>query len=159
MSRAFVKEQDVIPEEVIERPISGNPNVVTARGMRLIDSEIETARRTLAQGQGEGDKLAAARAARDLRYWMQRRSTAQLVEPPPQPQAVGFATQVTILRDDGRQQVFSLVGEDEADPTQGFISYVSPMARSLSGKALGDFAVVPGGEAEIVKLEPVGPEG
>ena len=159
MSRAFVKEQDVIPEEVIERAVSTTPNVVTARGMRMIDAEIETARRNLAQGQADADKLAIARASRDLRYWMQRRSTAQLVDPPLQPETVGFATRVTILRDDGREQVFSLVGEDETDPSQGFISYASPMARALVGKSVGDYADVPGGEAEIVKLEPVSPEG
>jgi transcription elongation GreA/GreB family factor len=51
------------------------------------------------------------------------------------------------------------VGEDETDPAEGFISYTSPMARALVGKSLGDFADVPGGEAEIVKLEPIGPEG
>jgi transcription elongation GreA/GreB family factor len=134
MSRAFVKEQDDVPEELVERTISNSPNVVTARGMKLIDAEIEGLRRILAQGQHDADKSAIARASRDLRYWMQRRSTAQLVDPPAHPDAVAFATRVTILRDDGRKQVFSLVGEDETDPASGFIAYTSPMARALVGK-------------------------
>ncbi len=158
MSRAFVKEQDDIPEELVERTVSASPNVVTARGLKLVDAEIEMLRRMLARGQNEADKAAIARASRDLRYWMQRRSTAQLVDPPVDPEAVAFATRVTILRDDGRKQVFSLVGEDETDPAKGFISYNSPMARALVGKSAGDFADVPGGEAEIVKLEAISPE-
>lgn len=159
MSRAFVKEQDDVPEELIERPVSASPNIVTARGLKMIDAEVEALRRVLAQGEHDADKAAIARASRDLRYWMHRRSSAQLVDPPGWPAIVGFATEVTILRDDGRKQVFSIVGEDETDPAKGFISFTSPMARALAGKAIGDVAEIPGGEAEIIKLEPVSPEG
>lgn len=155
MSRAFVKEQDDVPEELQERPVSANPNVVTARGLKLIDAEIETARKSLAQGQGAGDKAMIARASRDLRYWTQRRSTAQLVEPPQEPDAVGFATRVTILRNDGRRQVFSIVGEDESDPPNGYLAYTSPLARALIGRGEADVVDVPGGEAEIMKIEPL----
>lgn len=155
MSRAFVKEQDDVPEALPERPVSAAPNVVTARGLRLIDEQIEASRKLLAQGQHEQDKSAIARASRDLRYWMQRRSTAQLVEAPARPETVSFATRVTLLRDDGRKHVFSIVGEDEADPPKGFIAYTTPLARALIGKGQGDVADVPGGEVEIVKVEPV----
>ena len=64
MSRAFVKEQDDKPEELAERPVSPNPNVVTVRGLRLIDAEIDEARRLLANGQRNADKAAIARASR-----------------------------------------------------------------------------------------------
>lgn len=154
MSRAFVKEQDDVPEELQERLISPNPNVVTQRGLKLIDAEIETARRALALGQGASDKAMIARASRDLRYWTQRRSTAQLVDPPQSPDAVGFATRVTILRNDGRRQVYAIVGEDESDPSQGYLAYTSPLARALIGRAEADVVDVPGGEAEIMKIEP-----
>ena len=159
MSRAFVKEQDDAPEHLTERPVSANPNLVTPRGLKLIEAEIESLRRVLAQAQAQADKAAIARASRDLRYWMQRRASAQLVEPPTQPLKAGFAVKVGILRDDGRRQVLSIVGEDEADPAKGTIAYTSPMARALMGKAIGEVADVPGGEAEIVSLEAVGPEG
>jgi transcription elongation GreA/GreB family factor len=159
MSRAFVKEQDDLPEALPERPVSANPNLVTPRGLRLIDQEIEACRKLLAQGQHEADKAMIARASRDLRYWMQRRGSAQLMEVPAGPRAVGFGTRVTILRDDGRRQAFAIVGEDEAEPAKGFIAYTSPLARALMGKAKGDVAEVPGGEAEIVALEAVSPEG
>ena len=154
MSRAFVKEQDDRPEELPERPVSASPNVVTPRGLKLIDQEIEACRKLLAQGQHDQDKAAIARASRDLRYWSMRRATAQLIEPPASPDAVGFATRVTLEREDGRRQVFAIVGEDEADPARGYIAYVSPLARALMGKAVGDTAEAPGGEGEILQIEP-----
>ena len=72
---------------------------------------------------------------------------------------MGFGTRVTILRDDGRKQVFAIVGEDESDPPKGYLAYTSPLARALMGRAVGDVAEIPGGEAEIVRLEAIGPEG
>lgn len=159
MSRAFVKEQDDAPEQLAERPVSANPNIVTPRGLRLIDGEIEGLRKTLAHAQAVADNAAIARASRDLRYWTQRRMTAQVVSPPRVADAAGFATRVTILREDGRRQVFTIVGEDEADPARGLIAYTSPMARALMGRKRGEFAEAPGGEVEVAALEPVDPEG
>jgi len=155
MSRAFVKEQDHVPEELPERPVSAAPNVVTPRGLRLIEEQIEASRKLLAQGQQEQDRAAISRASRDLRYWMQRRSSAQVMEAPSQPDAAGFGTRITILRNDRRRQVFAIVGEDEADPAKGLIAYTTPLARALIGKSEGDVADVPGGEAEIMKVERV----
>jgi transcription elongation GreA/GreB family factor len=155
MSRAFVKEQDDVPDDLPERPVSSNPNFVTARGLGLIDAEIDSCRKLLAQGQHDQNKAVISRASRDLRYWTLRRSSAQLVETAKTPAMVGFATRMTIEREDGRKQVFTIVGEDEADPAKGLIAYTSPMARALMGKGVGEFAEVPGGEVEIVKLEPI----
>lgn len=159
MSRAFVKEQDDKPEELAERPVSTNPNMVTARGLRLIEAEIEASHLMLLHGQQAEDKPMAARAARDLRYWIQRRASAQLVEPKTAFTSAGFGARVTIQRDDGRRQVFAIVGEDEADPSKGSIAYSSPLARALMGKTVGEAADIPGGEVEILALEAVGPEG
>ena len=47
-----------------------------------------------------------------------------------------FGHAVTLVRDDGRRQTFQIVGEDEADPAKGSISYVSPLARALLGRAV-----------------------
>jgi transcription elongation GreA/GreB family factor len=159
MSRAFVKEQDFVADDFADRPVSPNPNVVTPRGLRLIDAEIAALRELLAHARHMEDALAIGRISRDLRYWTQRRSSAQLMEPPTKPDVVAFGTKVTFIRDDDRKQVFSIVGEDESDPSNGFIAYTSPMARALIGKAVGDFVEIPGGEAEITKLEPVNSEG
>jgi transcription elongation GreA/GreB family factor len=160
MSRAFVKEQadQEGVEELPERPISPNPNFVTPRGLALIDEEIEAARKVLAHAQHESDRAGIARSSRDLRYWTQRRATAQLVETPKAPQKVAFATRVTVKRDDGREQSFSIVGEDEADLEKGLIAYTVPMARALLGLEVGEEVELPGGHAEVIDLKPIDAE-
>ncbi|MNL62421.1 Transcription elongation factor GreA [compost metagenome] len=59
---------------------------------------------------------------------------------------------MTFSRDDGRVQTYRIVGEDEADPKAGSISYVSPVARMLMGKGVGDVATVGGQELEITAI-------
>jgi transcription elongation GreA/GreB family factor len=161
MSRAFVKEQDDQEglEELPERPVSTNPNFVTPRGLVLIDEEIEAARKLLAHAQHESDRAGIARASRDLRYWTQRRATAQPVESPKAPKKVAFGTRVTVKRSDGREQVFSIVGEDEADLEKGLIAYTVPMARALLGLEVGEEAELPGGHVEVIDLKPIDAKG
>ena len=65
---------------------------------------------------------------------------------------VRFGAAVTIAYDDGREATYRIVGEDEADPAQGSVSYISPLARALMGKAIGDVARVAGREVEIVAI-------
>lgn len=153
MSRAFVKDQDDTFEDLADRPLSQNPNFVTARGLRLMDEEIERWRAEFAGAQRSRDRAALAHTSRELRYWTQRRTTAQLVSPPETLEKVAFATRVTIEREDGRRQAFTITGEDEADPSRGCIAYTAPLARALLGKAVGEFAETPGGEVEIVAID------
>jgi transcription elongation GreA/GreB family factor len=74
--------------------------------------------------------------------------------PPPavQPTKVQFGCTVTILRDDGRRQTYRIVGEDEADPTKGKITYVSPVARALMGRQVGDIVKVGNSELELIAI-------
>jgi transcription elongation GreA/GreB family factor len=44
------------------------------------------------------------------------------------------------------------VGEDEADPKAGSISYVAPVAKMLVGKSVGDVVSVGGQELEITTI-------
>jgi transcription elongation GreA/GreB family factor len=60
---------------------------------------------------------------------------------------------VTVRRDDGRTQTFRIVGEDEAEPARGTISYVPPLARAVLGGKVGDTVEVPGGDATITEIE------
>ena len=157
MSRAFVKDQeDSDPiEDLAERPISPHPNYVTHRGLRLMDSEIATLRHTLAEAQRNEDRPAIARTSRDLRYWVERRTTAQVVEPPAGSGPVAFATRVTYEREDGRSSTYAIVGEDEADLKFGYMAYTAPLARALFGKVVGDVADTPTGEVTIIRIEAV----
>jgi transcription elongation GreA/GreB family factor len=59
---------------------------------------------------------------------------------------------VTIKRDDGRTQTYRIVGEDEAEPSLGTLSYVSPVAQALTGKQVGDTVPLGTAEAEIVAI-------
>ena len=63
-----------------------------------------------------------------------------------------FGVTVTIRRQDGREQTFKLVGEDEGDPAHGSLPYVAPLAHALMGKSVGDVVTLPGGDAEIVRI-------
>jgi transcription elongation GreA/GreB family factor len=57
-----------------------------------------------------------------------------------------------LARDDGREQTFRIVGEDEADPACGSISHVSPLARAMFGKRVGDVVRAGAREAEILSI-------
>src|SRR6185295_3542764 len=131
MAVAFTREEDYEAQaaNLPDRPVSAHPNLVTASGLAAIEAELATARAAYAAAQTEGgisaDRTAMARATRDLRYWSARRASAQLVEPQGVAETAQFGRTVEIERADGRKQTFRIVGEDEADPTQGSVSYVS----------------------------------
>jgi transcription elongation GreA/GreB family factor len=152
MSRAFVKEPDDgdAIESLPDRTISSHPNFVTAEGLAQIEAHI--ARLQHEQAAAGDDRAAHAKISRDLRYWLARRSTAQVVAPPHDATDVRFCSTVTIERDDGRRQTFRIVGEDEADPTHGTLSHLSPLARALMGKSVGDVVHAGSSDAEIIAI-------
>ncbi len=157
MSRAFVKEQDGsdIPEDVPERPVSEHPNFVTKRGLQRIEQqirELQSAREAVKQ---RDDATALAHLERDLRYWMKRKSSAKLIEAEAEPKKVRFGVRAFVRYADGREQSFALVGEDEADPANGLINWMSPIAQALLGCEVGDEPRLQDQRVEIVRLEPV----
>ncbi|TPM37511.1 transcription elongation factor GreA [Mesorhizobium sp. B2-3-4] len=154
MSRAFTREED--SENAIagvgERPISTHRNLVTERGLAQIEENLSDLRDVLAKAERKADRERIAVVSRDLRYWTARRENAELSVPEPGSDVVRFGMGVTLEGDDGKKVHWKIVGEDEADPTKGTISHVSPMAVALFGKKVGDVAAVNGKEWEIVKL-------
>jgi transcription elongation GreA/GreB family factor len=114
---------------------------------------LEGARREYGEAQAAGDRDGLAKAGRELRYWSARRASANVVRAAAEIDAVQFGNTVTIVRDDGREQTFRIVGEDEADPKNGSISHVSPLARSLFNKHVGDTIKAGNGEAEILAIK------
>ncbi|MCU6313092.1 GreA/GreB family elongation factor, partial [Enterobacter cloacae] len=129
---------------------------VTPEGLAQIEAEVKRL-------QGEASALDPdakadnARVARDLRYWTARLGTAELVESV-EGDAVHFGSTVTIAREDDSRQTFRIVGEDEADPAKGSISYVAPLARALTGKGVGDSVEVNGHEVEIMEIAQPAPQ-
>lgn len=154
MSRAFVKEQDVESfEDLPDRQISELPNDVTIEGMAQINAALAASRAVYAVAQAGDDRSAMAAASRDLRYWNARHATARIVLNSDDTTQVHFGSAVTILRDDGREQTFRIVGEDEANPSRGTISHGSPLARALLGKRIGDTVKAGNGDAEIRNIQ------
>jgi transcription elongation GreA/GreB family factor len=159
MSVAFTKEEDseAAAADLPDRPISPHPNLVTAAGLAQLDEELAKARAAYAAAQANGDvsadRTAMARATRDLRYYGARRASAQLTTPDLALDTVQFGRKATFEREDGRRQTFAIVGEDEADPTKGSVSYIPPLARALLGKSVGDVASVNGAEVEVVAID------
>lgn len=154
MSRAFVKDDDqgMGAEELPDRLISQHANLVTAEGLARIEAEVAALSAAYATAQAGGDRLALQKVARDLRYWTARRSSAEVQQAPPQDGVVHFGSKVSIERADGRKQTFRIVGEDEANPAQGTLSYVSPLAQALLGKRVGDDVQAGATAAEIVAV-------
>jgi transcription elongation GreA/GreB family factor len=154
MSRAFVKNQEDSPaEDLPDRAISPHSNLVTAQGLVLIEAEIARLEHEQAAAITAQDRRAIARTSRDLRYWTTRRASAEVIPPPTGATEVRFGSVVTIVRQDGRTQTFRIVGEDEANPVHGTLSHVSPLARALFGKEIGDVIKVGHAEAEVVNIE------
>lgn len=153
MSRAFVRESDggEAFEDLPDRTISPH-HLVTPSGLAQMDAAIEDLNRRLAEAQAADDKAEVARLSRDLRYWSVRRLTAEVPPPPADTSHVRFGARVTFEREDGRRQTYRIVGEDEADPAKGSLSYVSPLAQALMGKEIGDVIRVGQTTAEIIEI-------
>ncbi len=159
MSVAFVKEEsaETAAETLLpDRPISPHPNLVTAAGLKAMDLQLQQAREAYDAASSIEDvnerRRQAANPLRDMRYLNARVRSAQLVPDPTSFDTVAFGATVTFGRDDGRVQTYRIVGEDEADPKAGSISFVSPVARALLGKAVGDVVTVGGHELEITAI-------
>ena len=158
MSVAFTKEQDAesAAADLPDRPISPHPNLVTPEGLAALDARLASARAAWASARaGEDvntDRTAMARATRNLRYYSARRANARLITPEGGAEVVRFGGGFTLEREDGRRQTFRIVGEDEADPAQGSVSHVSPLAQAVLGKGVGDIAQLAGQDIEIVAV-------
>ena len=100
----------------------------------------------------ERARLSEEQKAVDARYLTERLRTAQVVPTPVSTETVAFGSTVTFSRADGRVQTYRIVGEDEADPKEGSISFVAPVAKSLMGKAVGDVVGTGAQEIEILAI-------
>ncbi len=159
MSVAFIKEEsaETAAETVLpDRVISPHLNLVTQAGLKALEQQLQLAREAVEAANAIEDinerrRLSAA-PLRDMRYFAERVRTAQLMPDPQADGVVAFGSVVTFSRDDGRTQRFRIVGEDEADPATGTMSYVSPVARVLMGKTAGDVVNLAGKEIEIIEV-------
>jgi len=154
MSRAFVKEDDADPGVVAlpDGPISPQRNLVTRRGLRLIESKVAQYENDLARAIAAADREALGRAARELRYWTVRLASAEVAEPDPGADHVVFGMAVAVLRGDETEVTFRIVGEDQANPSAGRIAWTAPVAQALLGSRPGDVRQLPTGEVEVLSI-------
>jgi transcription elongation GreA/GreB family factor len=159
MSIAFVREESAAAAQEVSLPpraISAHPNLVTQSGLRALARALADSQQALKTAQAIEDanerRPTLELAARDVRYFAERvASTVPQVEPY-DTVVVAFGSRVTILRGDDRRQTFRIVGENEADPRGGSIAYVSPLARLLIGKRVGEAVELDGREIEVVAI-------
>lgn len=151
MSVAFRRESDEEHlEPKFELPIPPGPNLVTRKGLALIQAKVLELE-LLLPGLTDEDEI--KRIRRELRYWGTRQATAQLADKP-SGNVVAFGCTVT-FRLNGKTRTISIVGDDEADPTAGFISFSAPLSRAMMGAEPGDLVEFAGKDdaIEILAIE------
>jgi transcription elongation factor GreA len=159
-------------------PVERTP--ITRAGYEKLVAELERLKRVerpavsraLAEARAHGDlsENAEYHAARERQAFVEGRiaeleakvRAAEVIDPPLGGDRITFGSTVLLEDEAGREYRYWIVGSDEADPGRGRISVLSPLARTLVGKRVGDrvTAQLPGGVRtfDIVKANFPWPE-
>jgi transcription elongation factor GreB len=165
MSKAFTRESDDAPESPLVRPVvvlpPGVKNLLTPSGALQLQKELErlTAEEAaLRAGAGTNDEAAKRRqqalAARALQI-QRTLQTAVITAPPAEPKdTVQFGATVEVRERSGEETSYRIVGVDETDLDRNWVSWLSPIAKALLNKRVGDRVrlKLPGGEEELEVL-------
>jgi len=151
MSVAFRRESDDEHlEPVFELPIPPGPNLVTERGLALIQAQVDACEDKVQALLGAGaDEAEVKKARRELRYWSTRAATAVLM-PAPDGDVVAFGCSVH-FRLNGKTRWITIVGDDEADPAAGLIAWSAPLARAMMEAEEGELVDF-GGKVEAIEV-------
>lgn len=134
MSVAFRRESDEEHlEPKFELPLPPGPNLVTARGLALIEAKVAELEAAPAEALPDDDQQ---RRLRELRYWRTRLATAQPM-PAPSDDEVAFGSRVAFTLN-GQTRTIDIVGDDEAEPTLGRLAFSAPLARAMMGAYPGE---------------------
>jgi transcription elongation factor GreB len=141
MSKAFTRESDESGDDEVPtiRPSlpPGTTNYITSQGAerltQRLDNLLETRRQSPDTPNSDVRKLDAA-----IRALQQTLSSLVVAQPSPNPQKVAFGTTVRIRHQNGEEETYRIVGVEEADPESGSISWLSPLARALLSRKVGD---------------------
>ena len=150
MSRGFVKEDDqeeipIVPPRA-DLP-SGITNYVTPNGLAelLAEKEKLTNERSSLTNKNENElRIAGNFLNAKLNLLSERILTAKVIDLAEQPKdEIKFGATVTLqIKDEKKPQTYQIVGVDEADISKGKISFVSPVAKILMDKKVGEEAVL-----------------
>ena len=149
MSKAFTRESDDAEEiPVIRSQLPpGTRNYVTREGAdRLRQRLNELIARKQASSDAEQRKLESA--IRNLQLTL---NTVVVAELPADREKVAFGAAVTVRHANGEEETYRTVGVEEADPENGAISWLSPLARALMSRRAGEKTRFksPAGEEEL----------
>jgi len=151
MSVAFRRESDEEHKEPrFELPLPPGPNLVTARGLKMMGAKVSALEAAIA---AEPDDVAREALRRELRYWNTRQTTA-IVAPLPAGEEVAFGSRVT-FRLNGAERMIDLVGSDEADPAANRVPFTAPLAAAMIGAGVGD-TIDFNGKADAIEIIAVG---
>ncbi len=178
MSKAFTKESDEGPfDEIIPEPKDllppGAKNYVTPEGAEALRAELGRLEQVVrpqvvgAKGQSrkpssavEGKSLSPktrlAAVDRRIQFLSDRIGNMVVVDPKAQDQdSVHFGATVTVADQAGDERVYKIVGVDESEPSQGRVSFISPIGRALISARERDVVTVelPDGSIELEVLE------
>ncbi len=150
MSRGFVKEED--QEEIPIVPPrahlpDGITNYVTQVGMNALLEEKEVLMGELGMVESENEnerRIAVNHINAKLQLLNNRIATAKIIHLEDQPkEEIRFGATVSLkIMATNTTQKFQIVGVDEADITKGKIAFISPLARTLIQKKVGEKAVL-----------------
>ena len=158
MSRGFVKEDDqeevpIIPQRAYLP--EGVANFVTPSGMNQLLAEqkmLVNERNNLDISNENEKRITINYINAKLQLLNNRIEEAKIINPDEQPQnEIRFGAIVTLkIEATGKIQTFQIVGVDEADISKGKVSFISPIARVLINKKIGDKAILKQAKKEIV---------
>lgn len=160
MSKAFTREDDDSMEDAaLPRAVtlpSGTSNRMTADGAERLRKEMaalaEQKARLAESEEGEIGRDELRRVTARIQALSQRLADAEVVAiPDGQCDEVRFGMCVTIRDADGAEDEYRIVGVDEVDFEAGWISWLSPLARAVMGRKVGDVVQfqAPGGEKQL----------
>lgn len=151
MARAFTRESDnELVDEVVVEPREvlppGVKNYITPEGAERLRNDLARLvdqRPRLLGSAGKqlepADKKRLRELDRKIRYLDERISGLEIVESAGEaPERVVFGSTVTVADEDGGQKTYRICGVDETDPDNGKISWISPIARALAAREVGD---------------------
>lgn len=152
----------------------GKTNLITSAGYdrmyaelrKLADEDRPVLLEEIAAAAAQGDRSENAEyiygrkklreVDKRINFLRGRLEKSKIIDPKLQPtDVVGFGAVVAIIGEDGVEKTWWIIGEDEADPSSGKISWLSPLGRALMNKKVGDYAEseTPRGQIEYQVLK------
>lgn len=149
MSKAFTRDENEGPDipEIVATPsllAPGSRNYITRQGAQRMRDElqklVEVTRPDLAEAREDPDaKRQLARLDQRIRQLEESLQSAEIVEPTDgQAGVVRFGAWVTVQESSGEETAYRIVGVDETDPDNNWVSWMSPIAKALINRQLGE---------------------